>query len=171
MAPSTLLLLLLLYPLASLAAPVFFFWLWPQMRPPASDSPSAIDEQAKGVLARLGVFIPLSIYLIVAVGTLVWQTFLSTDFDRSIFSMNKWLSSSLVGVYLGTAWAGASIWLLALGAATGRMRREIPGLLAPLKVQIAVWMVGALAEETWRVTAIAALVTSRNSPLFSVVAV
>src|SRR2546429_7702790 len=44
-------------------------------------------------------------------------------------------------------------------------------LMAPLKVQIAVWLVGALAEETWRVTAIAALVTSRNSPLFSVVAV
>jgi membrane protease YdiL (CAAX protease family) len=51
------------------------------------------------------------------------------------------------------------------------MRREIPGLVAPLKVQIAVWLVGALAEETWRVTAIAALMTNRNSPLFSIVAV
>jgi len=39
----------------------------------------------------------------------------------------------------------------------GTMRREIPGLMAPLKVQVAVWLVGALAEETWRVTAIAAL--------------
>jgi hypothetical protein len=51
------------------------------------------------------------------------------------------------------------------------MRREIPGLMAPLKVQIAVWLVGALAEETWRVTAIAALIASQNSPLFSVVVV
>jgi len=43
--------------------------------------------------------------------------------------------------------------------------------MAPLKIQIAVWLAGALAEETWRVTAIVALVTSRNSPLFSVIAV
>jgi hypothetical protein len=42
--------------------------------------------------------------------------------------------------------------------------------MAPLKVQIAIWVVGALAEEMWRVTAIAALVTSRNSPLFSIIA-
>lgn len=41
-----------------------------------------------------------------------------------------------------------------------------PWANGPAKVQIAVWLVGALA-----VTAIAALVTSRNSPLFSVVAV
>src|SRR6266481_6145577 len=171
MAPSTLLLLLLVYPLASLAAPVFFFWLWPQMRPPASDPASAIDEQAKGVLARLGVFIPLSIYFIVAVGTLAWQTFFSTDFDRSIFSMNKWLSGSLVGMYLGTAWAGASIWLLALGAATGRMRREIPGLLASVKFQSVVWLGGAFAEEIWRVITVLALLRSGSSPALSVIAV
>lgn len=51
------------------------------------------------------------------------------------------------------------------------MRREIPGLMTPLKVQIVVWLLGALAEEMWRVTAIAALVADRNSTLFSVVGV
>src|SRR5256884_9950517 len=103
--------------------------------------------------------------------TLLWQLFFSVGLDKASFSTNTRLSSALIGGYLGVSWAGVSIWFLALGAATGRMRREIPGLMAPLKVQIAVWLVGALAEETWRVTAIAALVTSRNSPLFSVVAV
>src|SRR5260370_23893226 len=49
------------------------------------------------------------------------------------------------------------------------MRREIPGLMAPLKLQIGVWLGGALAEEMWRVTAIAVLITSQNSPRFSVV--
>ena len=87
------------------------------------------------------------------------------------FLANARLSSALIGGYLGVSWAGVSIWLLALGAATGRMRREIPGLMAPLKVQIAVWLVGALAEETWRVIAITALITGQNSPLFSVVMV
>lgn len=171
MSPSTLLLLLLLYPVACLVTPMFFFWLWPQMRPPASNSPSAIDEQARTVLARLGVFIPLSIYVILAVGTLAWQTFLSVDFDSSVFSMNNWLSGSLVGVYLGTAWAGASIWLLALGAATGRMRREIPGLWASVKFQSVVWLGGAFAEEIWRAIAILVLLKGGNSPVFSIIAV
>jgi hypothetical protein len=93
------------------------------------------------------------------------------DLDKAGFFAHSGLWSALIGGYLGVSWAGVSIWLLALGAATGRMRREIPGLGAPLKVQIAVWLAGALAEEMWRVTTIAALVTSRNSPLFSVVAV
>jgi hypothetical protein len=103
--------------------------------------------------------------------TILWQLLFSADLNKARFFANSWLWSALIGGYLGLSWAGISIWFLALGAATGRMRREIPGLVAPLKVQIAVWLVGALAEETWRVTAIAALVTSRNSPLFSIVAV
>src|SRR5579859_2971747 len=121
MSPYALLTVLFLYPVAFLVTPKFFFLVRPQMRPSASGSPSGADEQAKALLARLGVFIPLSIYALVAAGALAWQTLLSVDFDGSVFSINKWLTGSLVGVYLGTAWAGASVWLLALGAATGRM--------------------------------------------------
>ncbi|MBS1840311.1 MAG: CPBP family intramembrane metalloprotease [Acidobacteria bacterium] len=171
MAPSTLLLLLLLYPVACLVTPRFLFQLWPQMQPPASDPRSAINEQGRVLLARLGVFIPLSIYVILAVGTLAWLVFLSADSGESVFSANKWLSGSLIGMYLGTAWAGVSIWLLALGASTGRMRREIPGMMASVKFQSVVWLVGAFAEEMWRVVAILAFLKSGSSPAFSVIVV
>src|SRR5215472_4922973 len=51
------------------------------------------------------------------------------------------------------------------------MRREIPGLMAPLRVQIPVWLMEALAEETWRVAAILGLVVAQNSRAFSIAAV
>src|SRR5690349_2684707 len=101
-------------------------------------------------------------------GTLLWWLLFPIEPGET---MGHALSGALAGAYFGISWAGVSIWLLALGAATGRMRREIPGLMAPLKTQILVWLAGALAEETWRVMAIAALVNSRNSPLLSVVLV
>src|SRR5260370_25804505 len=130
----------------------------------------AVTETEKAATASLGALLSLFIYGSLMCGTLLWQLFFSVDLDKAALFANTRLTSALIGGYLGVSWAGVSIWFLALGAATGRMRREIPGLMAPLKVQIAVWLVGALAEETWRVTAIAALVTSRNSPLFSVFA-
>ncbi len=170
MSPSVL--LLVLYPVVGMAAPVVFYSLWPKKRPPVPNlAADAGTETEKAATARLGALISLFIYGSLMCGTLLWQLFFSVDLDKAGFFANSRLPSALIGGYLGVSWAGVSIWLLALGAATGRMRREIPGLMAPLKVQIAVWLVGALAEETWRVTAIAALVTSRNSPLFSVVAV
>src|SRR4029077_4722091 len=104
--------------------------------------------------------ISLLIYGSLMCGTLLWQLFFSGGLDKASFFANLRSPSALIGGYLGVSWAGVSIWFLALGAATGRMRREIPGLMAPLKIQIAVWLAGALAEETWRVTAIAALMTS-----------
>jgi len=170
MSPSVL--LLVLYPVVGMAAPVVFYSLWPKMLPPVPNlAADAVTETEKAATARLGALISLFMYGCLMCATLLWQLFFSVGLDKASFSTNTWLSSALIGGYLGVSWAGVSIWFLALGAATGRMRREIPGLMAPLKVQIAVWLVGALAEETWRVTAIAALVTSRNSPLFSVVAV
>ncbi|PYT96671.1 MAG: hypothetical protein DMG38_22950 [Acidobacteria bacterium] len=170
MSPS--IVLLVLYPLISLGATDLFYSLWPKKRPPVSSlAARAQTEAEKGATARLGALISLFIYGSLMCGTVLWQLFFSVGLDKVGFSSNKRLTSALIGGYLGISWAGASIWLLVLGAATGRMRREIRGLMAPLKVQIAVWLMGALAEETWRVMAIAALVTSRNSPLFSVVAV
>jgi hypothetical protein len=170
MSPS--IVLLASYPVVGIAATVVFYSLWPEKRPPVPNlAAGALTEAEKAATARLGALISLFIYGSLVCGTLLWQLFFSVDLGEAGFSTNKWLTSALIGGYLGVSWAGVSIWLLALGAATGRLRREIPGLMAPLKVQIVVWLVGALSEETWRVMAIAALVTSRNSPLFSVVAV
>src|SRR5260370_9513970 len=155
-----------------MAAPVAFSSLGRKMLPPVPNlGVDAVTETEKAATASLGALLSLFIYGRLMCGTCLWQLFFSVDLDKAAFFANSRLTSALIGGYLGVSWAGVSIWFLALGAATGRMQREIPGLMAPLKVQIAVWMVGALAEETWRVTAIAALVTTRNSPLFSVFAV
>ena len=169
MSPSVL--LLVLYPVIGMVAPVVFYQLWPNKRPTAQNAAATLTEADKAATARLGAQISLFVYSSLVSGTLLWQLFFSADLGKAGFSSTRSLTSALIGGYLGISWAGVSIWLLALGVATGRMRREIPGLMAPLKTQILVWLVGALAEETWRVMAIAALVNSRNSPLLSVVLV
>jgi hypothetical protein len=170
MSPSVL--LLILYPVIGMAAPVVFYSLWPNMRPPVSNlAAEEVPQTEQAARARLGALISLFIFGSLMCGTLLWRLYFSEGLDKTSFFANLRLPSALIGGYLGVSWAGVSIWFLALGAATGRMRREIPGLMAPLKAQIAVWLAGALAEETWRVTAIAALMTGRNSPLFSVSAV
>jgi hypothetical protein len=161
-----------LYPLTGIAAPVVFYSLWSKKRPPVPNlAAKALTETQKSDAAHAGGLTWLFIYTSLVCSTILWQLFFPADLNKDRFFANSWLRSALIGGYLGLSWAGISIWFLALGAATGRMRREIPGLMAPLKVQIVVWLGGALAEETWRVTAITALVTSRNSPLFSIVAV
>jgi hypothetical protein len=151
MSPSVI--LLALYPVVGMAAPVVFYALWPTKRPSAPNlAAEAVTETEKSTRERLGALISLFIYGSLICGTLLWQSFFSPNPDKGAFFANSRLRSALIGGYFGVSWAGVSIWLLALGAATGRMRREIPGLMAPLRVQIAVWLVGALAEETWRVT-------------------
>ena len=170
MSPSVL--LLVLYPIVVVAAPDVFYRVWPEKRPSIRNLAALTATEAeRATLARLDALIALFMYASLIGGTLLWRLCFSVEFGEAGFSANKWLTTSLIGGYLGVSWAGISIWILALGAATGRMRREIPGRMAPLKLQIAVWLAGALTEETWRVLAIAALVTSRYSSAFSVVAV
>ncbi len=170
MSPSVL--LLILYPVVAMAAPVVFYTLWPNQLPPVPNSAvGPATESQKAATARLGALIPLLGCSSLLCGTLLWQLFTSNNLGIAGFVANSRLTIALIGAYLGVSWAGVSIWLLLLGAATGRMQREIPGLMAPLKLQIAVWLGGAFAEEMWRVIAIAALITSQTSPLFSVVAV
>ncbi len=143
MSPSVL--LLVLYPVVAMAAPVLFYSLWPNERPPVPNSAvSSATESQKAATARLGALIPLLGYGSLMCGTLLWQLFSSENLGIAGFLANSRLTSVLIGGYLGVSWAGVSIWLLALGAATGRMRREIPGLMAPLKLQIGVWLGGAL---------------------------
>ncbi len=158
------LLLLLLYPALVVAAPKFFFWLWPNRRLPALHSPSLATESEKAAWANVGTLVALFTYGILLFGILAWQTFLSAGLGKSFLFTSKWVSSGLVGVYLGTSWAGVSIWLLALGGSTGRMRREVPGVMASLRIQVAVWLLGAIAEESWRVIAISALLNDGFSP-------
>lgn len=122
MSPSVL--LLVLYPVIDMAAPVVFFLLWPRKRPLVPNlAADAVAETEKAATARLGALISLFIYGSLICGTLLWQLLFSVDLDKAGFSANRWLPSALIGGYLGVSWAGVSIWLLALGAATGRMRR------------------------------------------------
>lgn len=163
--------LLLLYPALAVAAPKVFFWLWPNRRLPALSSPAVATDSERTAWANLGALVALFTYGILIFGTLAWQTFLSAGLGEASFFTNKWLSSGLASAYLGAAWAGISIWLLALGGSTGRMRREIPGVIAPLRIQVAVWLLRAIAEEAWRVIAIAALLKDGFSPAGTIVAV
>jgi hypothetical protein len=170
--PSALALALALYPLVCLAAPLVFYSLWPNQRLPAQSlTAGAATAEEKAATARLGVSIPLLMYGSLVCVTLLWERLFPVGLDSAGFHMNRWLSSALIGGYLGVSWAGVSIWLLALGAATGQMHREIPGLMAPLKMQVAVWLAGAFAEEIWRVVVLAALLSSQYSPFYSVIAV
>ena len=146
---SPLMLLLALYPVVGMAAPLVFYALWPTKQGSVPNlAADAITETEKSTRERRGALISLFIYGSLICGTLLWQSFFSPHPGQGAFFANSRLRSALIGGYLGVSWAGVSIWLLGLGGATGRMRREIPGLMAPLKVQIAVWLVGALAEET-----------------------
>lgn len=170
MPPSVL--LLALYPVVFIAAPIVFHWLLPREGTQSlvrSSSTKTLTEAETGAMVRLGALIPLWMYGGLICGTLLWQALFSTNPFETNLLTNEWLSSALIGGYFGVSWAGFSIWLLALGLATGRMRRGIPGLMAPLRVQIPVWLIGAFAEEMWRVTTVATLVNAQDSSLFSVV--
>jgi hypothetical protein len=162
-------LLLVLYPVVGLAAPLFFFSLWPKKLPQVPNL-AVGEEDKKTVTARLEAS-SLFIYGSLMCGTLLYQLLFPLSLDKAGLPSNSRVWATLLGGYLGVSWAGVSIWLLALGAATGRMRREIPGLMVPLRVQIPVWLMEALAEEAWRVAAIVGLVTAQNSSPFSIAAV
>jgi len=162
LSPSALIVALAFYPIVYVAGPIIFFSIWPEKRTAfnaASSSKEAANVEVSLLVVLYGTLITL---------TLLWEYFF--PFSDTHFYTKGSLSNALLGGYLGLSWAGISIWLLALGAATGRMHREIPGLRAPLSTQFGVWLGGALAEEMWRVVVIAALLASGYSPVFSVVA-
>jgi hypothetical protein len=168
--PSALILALALYPLVSLAAPWAFFKVWPERLPPASSADVATEAE-KATTARLAAILSLFTYGSLVSCTLLWEQFSPVGLRQAGFHAYNWQSSVLRGGYGGMSWAGASIWLLAVGFAAGRLRREVPGLGAPLKIQMEVWLLGAFAEESWRVIAITAFLSTRYSPILSVVAV
>jgi hypothetical protein len=128
-------LLLVLYPVVGMTAPLFFFSLWPKKLPPVPNL-TVGDEDKKAAAARLRASVSLFVYGSLICGTLLYQLLFPVGLDKVSLPSNSQVWTTLVSGYLGISWAGVSIWLLALGAATGRMRREIPGLMAPLRVQI-----------------------------------
>lgn len=162
-------LLLVLYPIVGGFATTVFFLLWPKEHPVWNVSTG--PEANKSTTARLGALIPLFACGTLLVGTLFWLLSSPVHFETARPFADLGLSNALVGGYFGFSCAGISIWLLALGVLTGRMRREIPGLMAPLRVQIVVWLAEAVAEETWRVTALLALTTSGSSTVSSLAVV
>jgi hypothetical protein len=140
-------LLLVLYPVVGLAAPLVFFSLWPKKLPPAPNF-AVGDEDKKAATARLGASVSLFAYGSLMCGILLYQLLFPLTLDKVGLPSNSRVWTTLIGGYLGISWAGVSIWFLAMGAATGRKRREIPGLMTPLRLQIPVWLMEALAEET-----------------------
>jgi len=163
-------LLLVLYPVVGLAGPLIFFSLWPK-KLPAAPNLAFSDDDKKAATAYLGALVALFTYGSLMCGTILYQLLFPLSFDEVGLASNSRVWATLIGGYLGISWAGVSIWFLALGSATGRMRREIPGLMAPLRLQIPVWVMEALAEETWRVAAIVGLLAAHNSLPFSIAAV
>ena len=169
MDSSSSVLLVLLYPVVGLAAPFAFFSFWPKKLPRVPSSDDGNNDK-RAATARLGAFVSLFVYTTLLCATLLYQLLFPLSLDNVELPSNSRVWATLVGAYLGISWAGVSIWLLALGAITGRMRREISGFMAPLRVQIPVWLMEAIAEEAWRVAAILGLVAAHNSPPFSVAA-
>jgi len=108
MSPSVL--LLVLYPVVGMAAPVVSYSLWPKMLPPVPNlGADALTETEKAATARLGALLSLFIYGSLMCGTLLWQLFFSVDLDKAAFFANSRLTSALIGGYLGVSWAGVSI--------------------------------------------------------------
>jgi hypothetical protein len=166
---SSVLLLLLLYPVVGFAARFAYYSFWPEKLPrvPVSDDS---DKDKRVSTARLGALVSLFVYTALLCSIILYRLLFPPSLDNIGLPSNSRVWTTLIGAYLGTSWAGVSFWLLALGALTGRMRREVVGLMAPLGFQIPVWLMEAIAEETWRVTAILGLVAAHNSPAFSVAA-
>jgi CAAX prenyl protease-like protein len=161
-------LLLLLYPAVGFVSPFAFHSLWPEELPRVPISSDGDED--KRTSATRGALVSLFVYTALLCSTIVYRLLFPLSLDNVGLPSNSRVWTTLVGAYLGISWAGVSIWLLALGAVTGRMRREISGLMAPLRVQIPVWLMEAIAEEAWRVVAILGLVAAHNSPAFSVAA-
>src|SRR5260370_37244534 len=125
MSPSVL--LLVLYPVVGMAAPVVSYSLWPKMLPPVPNlGADALTETEKAATARLGALLSLFIYGSLMCGTLLWQLFFSVVSGKAAFFANTRLTSALIRGYLGVSWARVSIWFLAPLAATGPMLRRLP---------------------------------------------
>src|SRR5436309_13903365 len=105
MSPSVI--ILVLYPVVGMAAPVVFYSLSPKMLPPVPNlAADAVTETEKAATARLGALISLFMSGRLMCATLLWQLFFSVGLDKASFSTNTWISTELIGRSLGVARAG-----------------------------------------------------------------
>lgn len=171
MSSPTLFVILALYPLASIAAPAAYFLLFPEEIRSLPVLPlSATAEEEKNSAARLGVNVPLTFYGLLVCCAILWLWLSESPFPRSGFQSKGWLPGALIGGYFGLSWAGIWLWLWFVLSNPQRLRREVPGFGASFAKQVAVWVIGSLSEELWRVLCIAALLTAGYSATFSVIA-
>jgi hypothetical protein len=163
--------ILALYPLASIAAPLAYFMLYPEeIRSVPALPLSATSEEGKATATRLGVNVPLTMYGILLSCVILWFWFSQNFFPPVDFQSKSWLSGALKGGYFGLSWAGIWLWLWLVLSNPQRLRREVPGYGAGFAKQIAVWLVGAFSEELWRVLCITVLLARGYSAGFSVTA-
>jgi hypothetical protein len=162
---------LVLYPLASSAAPLAYFTLYPDEihSLPALPS-SATNEGEKATATRLGINVPLTLYGILLCCVIVWLWLSQGLFPFMGFEIKGGLSGAWKGGYFGLAWAGIWLWLWLVLSNPQRLRREVPGYGARFGKQITVCVVGAFSEELWRVLCIIVLLARGYSPIFAVTA-
>jgi hypothetical protein len=161
--------ILALYPLASIAAPLAYFLLYPEeIRSLPALPLSATSAEGKATATRLGVNVPLTSYGILLCCVIAWLWFSQGLLPLIGFKTKGWLSGACEGAYFGLSWAGIWLWLWLVLSNPQRLRREVPGYRAHFAKQIIVWVIGALSEELWRVLCITALLAHGYSATFSV---
>jgi hypothetical protein len=162
---------LALYPVASFAAPMAYFVLFPEEIRSLPTLPlSLTDKEEKATVIRLGVNVPLAFYVLLLCCTILWLLFSHAVSSSAGFNTKGWLSGTLKGGYIGLSWAGIWLWLWLVLSNPLRLRRAVPGFGAHFAKQVIICAVGAFSEELWRVLCIAALIAYGYSVGFSVTA-
>ena len=160
---------LALYPIATIIAPVGYFILFPEEIRLLPTLPlSATGREERATATRLGVNVPLTLYGILFTGLLLWLWSSQTSFLLSDLAPKMWRPAFFRGAYFGLSWAGIWLWLWLVLANPQRLRREVPGYGAPFVKQIVVCVAGTLCEELWRVICISELFTRGYSPAFAI---
>lgn len=161
--------MLAFYSVASFAAPMAYFLLYPEeSRSLPALPPRATDEEGQATVIRLGVNQPLTFYGLLICCSILWLWLSQSLFPPAGFQLKGWVSGILRGGYVGLSWAGIWLWLWLVLSNPQRLRREVPGYGATFVKQAIVCVVGAFSEELWRVLCIAALIASGYSAGFSV---
>jgi hypothetical protein len=166
-----LIVLLALYPVASIAAPLAYFLLFPEETRSLPALPlSAAEAEENATAIRLGVNVPLSFYGLLLCSGILWLWVSHAFFSPVGFRITGWGSRAFTGAYFGLSWAGIWLWLWLVLSNPQRLKREVPGYGANFARQLIVCVVGAFSEELWRVLCITVLVASGYSETFSVIA-
>lgn len=169
MSSRSLIILLALYPIATIIAPLGYFLLFPEeIRLLASLPLSPTDQEERAAATRLGVNVPLSLYGILLGCLILWFWSSRAAFVLSGLIPKVWVSGAFRGAYFGLSWAGVWLWLWLILANARSLRRDVPGFGARFGKQITVLVVGALCEESWRVLCISGLVSHGYSVGFAI---